>query len=55
MAKELLVGFAGAEMDKYAETKGMNMLDRERAKHGAQKQARHLYDEQYGGMDNFNP
>ena len=29
-AKELLVGFAGAEIDKLAETKGEDFFDRER-------------------------
>lgn len=32
-AKEVLAGFAGAEVDKLAETKGMDEYDRERAKH----------------------
>lgn len=32
-AKEMLAGFAGAEVDKLAETKGMDEYDRERAKH----------------------
>lgn len=54
-AKELLVGFAGAEMDKLAETRGMDMVDRERAKHDAKKQAQHLYDQQYSDMDNYDP
>lgn len=33
LAKEMLAGFAGAEVDKLAETKGMDEYDRERAKH----------------------
>ena len=32
-AKELLAGCAGAEVDRLAETKGMDEFDRERAKH----------------------
>lgn len=32
-AKEALAGLAGAEVDKLAETKGMDEYDRERAKH----------------------
>ncbi len=46
-AKELLVGFAGAEVDKLVETKGLDYIDREKAKHQAKEQAEHLYDEHY--------
>ena len=34
-AKELLAGFAGAEVDKLAETKGEDFYDRERLKRDA--------------------
>ncbi|KAI9902239.1 hypothetical protein N3K66_004056 [Trichothecium roseum] len=54
-AKELLVGIATAEVDKLAETKGMDFMDKERAKHHAKKQAEHLYDEQYGDLDEYDP
>lgn len=54
-AKELLMGFAGAEMDKFGETKGMDFMDKEKVKHQTKKQAEHLYDEQYGDMDQYNP
>lgn len=54
-AKELLVGFAGAEIDKLAETKGMDFIDREKAKHHAKEQVQSLYDEQYGGQDQYDP
>ena len=54
-AKELLMGFAGAEIDKLAETKGMDFASKERAKYGAQRQAEHLYDQQYGDMDQYDP
>lgn len=54
-AKEMLVGLAGAEVDKLFETKGLDFLDREKAKHQAKKQAEHLYDEQYGSMDQYDP
>lgn len=54
-AKELLVGIAAAEVDKLAETKGMDFMDKERAKHHAKKQAEHLYDEQYGDLDEYDP
>lgn len=46
-AKELLVGFAGAEVDKLVETKGLDFIDREKAKHHARENAEHLYDEHY--------
>jgi hypothetical protein len=54
-AKELLVGFAGVEVDRLAETKGADYIDRERAKHEAKKNAEHLYDEHYGREDNYDP
>ena len=52
-AKELLAGFAGAEVDKLAETKGADWVDREKAKHHARENAEHMYDEHYGGYDNY--
>jgi hypothetical protein len=56
MAKEMLAGFAGAEIDKLFETKGLDHLDREKAKKHAQKQAEHLYDQHYGKQgDEFDP
>ncbi|SCV73914.1 BQ2448_6344 [Microbotryum intermedium] len=39
LAKELLAGFAGAEADKLFETKGLDFLDREKAKRQAREQA----------------
>jgi len=39
LAKELLAGFAGAEVDKLFETKGLDFLDREKAKRHAQEEA----------------
>lgn len=54
-AKELLMGFAGAEVDKLAETKGIDFASKERAKHEAKKQAENLYDQHYGGMDQYDP
>ncbi|KAI0910695.1 hypothetical protein F4823DRAFT_360075 [Ustulina deusta] len=51
LAKEVLVGLAGAEVDKLFETKGLDSLDREKAKHHAKKQAEHLYEQQYGQYD----
>jgi hypothetical protein len=54
-AKEMLASFAAAEVDKLVETKGLDYLDAEKAKHQAKKQAEHLYDEQYGGQDQYDP
>lgn len=38
-AKELLAGFAAAEVDKLAETKGEDFVDREKAKREAKRNA----------------
>ncbi|RDW59210.1 hypothetical protein BP5796_12134 [Coleophoma crateriformis] len=57
-AKELLVGFAAAEVDKLAETKGEDWFDKERAKHDAKKNAEHMYEEHYErrhGADEYDP
>lgn len=54
-AKELLAGFAGAEVDKLAETKGMDEYDRERAKHQAKENTQNMYDQHYGGQDQYDP
>jgi hypothetical protein len=52
--KELLAGFAAAEVDKLFETKGLDYLDREKAKRHAVQQAHHLANEQYGQGGTFN-
>lgn len=54
-AKELLAGFAGAEVDKLAETKGLDEYDRERAKRHASRSAEEMYDQHYGNDDQSNP
>ena len=56
-AKELLAGFAGAEVDRLAETKGMNEYDRIEARRHAERQAPELYDQHYNqqGYDQWNP
>lgn len=54
-AKELLAGFAGAEVDKLAETKGMDYVDKERAKHRARENAEQMYDQHYGQYDQYDP
>lgn len=46
-AKELLAGFAGAEIDKLAETKGEDWFDREKTKRQARQNAEQMYDEHY--------
>ncbi|KAF2841147.1 hypothetical protein M501DRAFT_1000310 [Patellaria atrata CBS 101060] len=58
LAKELLAGFAAAEVDKLVETKGEDAFDRERAKHQAKKSAERMYDEHYindQGADQYDP
>ncbi|KAK4501723.1 hypothetical protein PRZ48_007532 [Zasmidium cellare] len=54
-AKELLAGFAGAEVDRLAETKGADYIDREKAKHEAKRRSEELYDQHYGGQDQYDP
>lgn len=55
-AKELLAGFAGAEVDKLAETKGEDFYDREKAKHEAKRRAEQMYDQHYGdNYDQYDP
>ncbi|RKO86488.1 hypothetical protein BDK51DRAFT_33039 [Blyttiomyces helicus] len=51
LAKELLAGFAAAEADKLAETKGLDLVAKEKAKHDAKKKAESLYDQQYLSYD----
>ncbi|CAL8468783.1 g8324 [Coccomyxa elongata] len=50
MAKELLAGIVGAEVDRLAETKGLDEMDRMRAKDHAQQEASCMYDNNYGGQ-----
>ncbi|KZT26915.1 hypothetical protein NEOLEDRAFT_1111456, partial [Neolentinus lepideus HHB14362 ss-1] len=38
-AKEILAGLTGAFVDRLVETKGLDFVDKERAKHAAKKQA----------------
>ncbi|KAG1768489.1 hypothetical protein EDD22DRAFT_232240 [Suillus occidentalis] len=39
MAKELLAGFAGAFVDRMVETKGLDFIDKQKAKHHANETA----------------
>jgi len=54
-AKELLAGFVGGEVDKLAETKGMNEYDSYEAKKHAQNSAEQMYDNHYQGTDQYDP
>jgi hypothetical protein len=57
-AKEVLAGFAGAEVDKLAETKGEDWFDKEKAKRQAKQQAEQMYDEHYidgQNADQYDP
>jgi len=54
-AKELLAGLAGAEVDKLAETKGEDFVDKEQAKRHAKHSAERMYDEHYGQYDQYDP
>lgn len=51
----MIAGFAGAEADRLAETKGADFVDRERAQHEAKKRAESLYDQHYGQYDQYDP
>jgi len=46
LAKELIAGFASAEVDKLFETKGLDFIDKEKAKHEAKKQAQENFTEE---------
>lgn len=46
-AKELLAGFAGAEVDKMAHKHGDDWFHREKAKHQARENAERMYDDYY--------
>ncbi|KAJ6133974.1 CipC1 protein [Penicillium sp. IBT 18751x] len=48
MAKELLAGFAGAFIDREVETKGLDFIDREKAKRQAEEHLDNVDPNQYG-------
>ena len=57
-AKEALAGLAGFEVDRLAETHGMNEYDKIEAKRHAEKQAQNMYDDHYvqgRGADQYDP
>ncbi|KAG9073062.1 hypothetical protein KI688_000847 [Linnemannia hyalina] len=47
LTKEIFAALAGAEADKLFESKGLDFLDREKAKHQAKQNAERIYDEKY--------
>ncbi|KAK5162908.1 uncharacterized protein LTR77_011069 [Saxophila tyrrhenica] len=54
-AKEAIAAIAGVEVDRLAETKGADYIDREKTKHEAKKRSEALYDQHYGEDENYNP
>lgn len=57
-AKEMLAGLVGGEVDRLAETKGMDEWDREKAKRQAQEHSSNMYDQHYvdgQNADQYNP
>ncbi|OAD78678.1 hypothetical protein PHYBLDRAFT_107153, partial [Phycomyces blakesleeanus NRRL 1555(-)] len=46
IAKEILAGFAAGALDKLIETKGLDYLDRQKAKKDAESQVKQYYDEE---------
>ncbi|MFI1916924.1 DUF3759 domain-containing protein [Nocardia sp. NPDC020380] len=48
LGKELIAGFACAEVDKHFENRRLNHLEQEQARQQAAQQAQYLYDQQYG-------
>ncbi|KAK1138372.1 hypothetical protein N8T08_002677 [Aspergillus melleus] len=57
-AKEALAGIVGSQVDRLAETKGMDQVDRIKAHEHAKKNAHQMYDEHYvqgQGADQYDP
>ena len=55
---EVLAGFVGGEVDKLAETHGMNEFDKIEAHRHAKESAHSMYEEHYErnqGADQYNP
>ncbi|KAE8151107.1 hypothetical protein BDV25DRAFT_153204 [Aspergillus avenaceus] len=46
-AKEALAAIVGSQVDRLAETKGMDQIDKMRAHEHAKKNAHHMYEEHY--------
>jgi len=53
LMKEILAGIAAAEVDKLVETKGLDYIDRHKAKKLAEQQAHALAEERYGGRTGY--
>ncbi|KAI0825926.1 hypothetical protein BC629DRAFT_1434474 [Irpex lacteus] len=47
-AKEILAGLAGAFVDREVETRGLDFVDKEKAKYEARRQAHEAYDNNNG-------
>lgn len=54
-AKELLAGIVGGEVDRLAETKGMDEYDKIQAKRHAERSAENMYNNHYRDADEYNP
>ncbi|KAB8076487.1 hypothetical protein BDV29DRAFT_170060 [Aspergillus leporis] len=57
-AKEALAAIVGSQVERLAETKGMDQVEKMRAHEHAKKNAEHMYDEHYvrgQGASEFNP
>ncbi|PWY90815.1 CipC-like antibiotic response protein, partial [Aspergillus heteromorphus CBS 117.55] len=57
-AKEVIAGLVGAEVDKLAETKGMDEIDKLKAHKHAKENAHRMYEEHYErghGAPEFDP
>ncbi|KAI8372653.1 hypothetical protein EDC96DRAFT_572868 [Choanephora cucurbitarum] len=46
-AMQILAGFAGGALDKLIETKGLDALDRAKAKHHAEEQVKQYYENEH--------
>lgn len=55
LAKEILAGFAGAAVDGLVESKGLDFIDKQKAKHQAKQQAEKLYDSHYSDKSQYDP
>ncbi|ATY63593.1 antibiotic response protein [Cordyceps militaris] len=53
VAKGILATLVGVEVDRLAETKGANWIDKKRATRDAQKRTEDLYDSHYGKQDDW--
>ncbi|KAI9930050.1 hypothetical protein ASPWEDRAFT_283469 [Aspergillus wentii DTO 134E9] len=57
-AKEAIAGLVGSQIDRLAETKGMDQVDKMKAHHHAKKNAEEMYDQHYvqgHGAEEYDP